>query len=195
VQKSDRGILRAGHPVAAQRSPSRSYVLAALRALHLDADPPRQYPGTYREDGRGREQAPTSLLAQRAGKQTSASPQAQLTGTCTIAYCGSVSRSSIFLWTARMKSSTPRSPVTSDSTMQSIGLLAIVTLHTTVERSVAAVVDRKDSHNRMRIAVGFRGVGVMVLIVDAGRAAHFVVNRAGPARSLRPTGLPSEEAR
>lgn len=35
---------RAGHPKAAQRSQSRSYVLAALRALHLDSDLPRQNP-------------------------------------------------------------------------------------------------------------------------------------------------------
>jgi hypothetical protein len=36
-----------------ERSPSRSYVLAALRALHLDSDLPRQDLGTYQEDRRG----------------------------------------------------------------------------------------------------------------------------------------------
>jgi hypothetical protein len=41
----------AGHPVAAQRSPSRSYVLASLRALHFDTDLPRQDLGIYRKDG------------------------------------------------------------------------------------------------------------------------------------------------
>ena len=34
-----------------ERSPSRSYVLAALRALHLDTDLSRQDPGTYQTDG------------------------------------------------------------------------------------------------------------------------------------------------
>jgi len=42
---------RAGHCAAAQRSQSRSYVLAALRALHLDSDLPRQNPAPIREDG------------------------------------------------------------------------------------------------------------------------------------------------
>jgi hypothetical protein len=42
---------RAGQSLTVQRSPSRSYVLAALRALHLDTDLPRQALGTYQEDG------------------------------------------------------------------------------------------------------------------------------------------------
>jgi hypothetical protein len=39
---------RAGHSPAAQRSQSRSYVLATLRALHLDSDIPRQDPAPIR---------------------------------------------------------------------------------------------------------------------------------------------------
>jgi hypothetical protein len=40
--KPTRRSSRAGQPNAAQRSQSRSYVLAALRALHRDSDLPRQ---------------------------------------------------------------------------------------------------------------------------------------------------------
>jgi len=43
---------RARHSLAAQRSPSRSYVLAALRALHLDTDLPRQDPAPIRRTGK-----------------------------------------------------------------------------------------------------------------------------------------------
>jgi predicted ABC-type ATPase len=35
--------------------PSRLYILAALRALHLDGDLPRQHLGTYQEDGKATE--------------------------------------------------------------------------------------------------------------------------------------------
>jgi hypothetical protein len=41
---------------------------------------------------------------------------------------------------------------------------------------VTAVVDGKDSDNRMGITIGFRRVGIVVLIVDTSRATHFVVN-------------------
>jgi hypothetical protein len=66
-----------------------------------------------------------------------------------------------------MKSSTPKSPVTSDSTMQSMGWLAIITFHSQEpELSVAAVVDGKDSDNRMGVSIGFCPVSVVVLIID-----------------------------
>lgn len=41
---------------------------------------------------------------------------------------------------------------------------------------MAAVIDSQDSDNWMRISVGFRRVGVAILIVDPGRAAYLVMD-------------------
>ena len=65
---------RAGHSLAAQRSPSRSYVLAALRALHLDSDLPRQDPAAIGRTGKLWDRRPESA-GQTAG-QTQASSTA-----------------------------------------------------------------------------------------------------------------------
>lgn len=90
-------------------------------------------------------------------------------------------------------------PVASDSTMPSIAWLAIgpphsLTAVTRVMRSVAAVVDGKDSDNRMRVAVWFRGVSVMILIINTSGAAHLVVNRPRPPWTLGSARASLEEA-
>jgi hypothetical protein len=56
---------RAGHPVAAQRSPSRAHLRRVARdgaSATLDTDLPRQDPGTYREDGPNSTRPPFTLI-------------------------------------------------------------------------------------------------------------------------------------
>lgn len=41
---------------------------------------------------------------------------------------------------------------------------------------MAGVVDSEDGDNRMKVTVGFRCIGITVLVVDASRATDLVVN-------------------
>lgn len=92
--------------------------------------------------------------------------------------CDSASELSISFCTACMKASRSKPPLTSDSTMPSIVRLAIDTPHSlhSAETSVTAVIDGKDSDNWVGVTIGFRRVGIVVLVVDTSRAAHFIVD-------------------